>query len=136
MTLTMRSTTSTLVGSVAVAAVVIACGGAAGRAADPGQPRPPAPGCGMTLFSDPMCETTFDQGCCAQQQACMADASCRRIAECFTTCEARRATEGCNCFANCAPQGRETPGLAAFEHLSSCAKAIDYPADRRCKAGC
>lgn len=105
-----------------------------------GQPPRAAPGpagaCGMYLFTQPSCEAALDQGCCAQQQNCAADAACARIIQCWNDCELKRATEGCNCFNNCAPQGQQTPGLQLFGYVADCSKNINYPQGIACETGC
>ena len=90
----------------------------------------------MALFLQPACEGALDQGCCAQQVQCVNDPNCLRIAQCWSACEARRATEGCNCFNNCGPQGMQTPGLQLFGYVLDCSKGISYPQAIECETGC
>ncbi|MCB9588022.1 MAG: hypothetical protein H6718_21630 [Polyangiaceae bacterium] len=114
-----------------------ACGGRRGGSTPPpSSAGPNANACGMHLFETPACESALDQGCCAQQQNCAADPNCMRIVQCWNACEARRASEGCNCFNNCAPQGLQTPGLSLFGYVADCSKAIQYPEAIECETGC
>jgi hypothetical protein len=137
--LSFRSGNGSLLGMRVLPPLLLALGligaCASERRRQPAAP-PPGPACGMSLYQQPACEATLDQGCCTQQQACMNDPACRQIIECWNYCEARRATEGCNCFHNCTPQGNATPGLKTFEYLASCSKAIQYPQGLQCRTGC
>ena len=107
---------------------LLACGGP--QVTPPGPPSSFAPGCGMTLFSEPECEAQIDAQCCAQQDQCARDTDCSRVAQCWVACDTqakdmkKRGQEGaCGCFGNCLPQGRETPGLKNWSYLTSCLQA-------------
>ena len=104
---------------------LLACGGP--QATPPGPPSSFAPGCGMSLFTQPHCEEQIDSICCAQQDQCARDEVCSRIAQCWAACDAqamemkKRGQEGaCGCFLNCNPQGHETPGRKNWASLVSC----------------
>lgn len=86
----------------------------------------------MALFANPQCEAALDQSCCAQQQQCMNDPGCRKIAECWQYCTMNQATVGKGCKNNCAPRGHQTPGVVNFEYVASCSKRVRYPPQVQC----
>ena len=140
--------TGVRVGHLFMAAVALlachACGGSGGNAqlTEPGPPSSFAPGCGMSLFTEPACEAYLDQRSCAQQDQCSRNAGCMRVVKCWNECEAQRKLvasqgtgAGCACFQNCFPQGHETPGIKEFMRIIALVQD-GPPPGLSCRSGC
>jgi hypothetical protein len=122
-------------------AISVACGGSQPVAPTPPPPAPTgtpsesaAPhACGVALFgpgSDPFCQKTLDETCCAEEKQCAADATCKALLERVNACPLRQGRETEECVMRALPQQAETPGYARIGAIAKCAKRIPPSGDR------
>jgi hypothetical protein len=120
---------------VALATMLLLPAACGGGGATPSWVEDKADGCGLRMFSDDACEVAVDRECCVHQQRCADDPDCRKLAECWFYCAARRHSDGCGCTKNCTPDGLKTAGWPIFSKFANCTKFVRYPEQGDC-GGC